>query len=193
MKKNNNMISILLIISFFGLLLIPFVTNKFHKEVIEKKEKLPKEVEKKIEEPVEEVIEPLEEKVENTQPVEEQTTPETPPETIKYTCPNGYNQIGTKCTHIMEANRKCPPNTTAYTDREIDRDRYCINQSEGIESDSEKCPYGYEVVRITNKGKPDKYYCYHLYEKIYTCEDGYDLSGTTCTKTIIANVEKDTY
>lgn len=35
-------------------------------------------------------------------------------------------------------------------------------------------------------GSPDKYECHLLYKKYYQCQDGYNLNGTKCSKTIDA-------
>lgn len=124
----------------------------------------------------------------NTQPVIPPVQPITPPEpVITYSCPNGYILEGTKCKMEIDANYVCPNNTHDYANDNIPRDKYCVNLSEGYETE-EECPSGYEVMRIIGFGIPDQYKCLPLYDKIFTCDEGYSLNGTKCIKLIDATI-----
>ena len=111
------------------------------------------------------------------------------PPVITYTCPEGYVLNGTKCTSTINANYVCPPNTHDYGSADIPRDTYCINLSEGYEIDTDSCPSGYGILAIIGFGVPDKYKCFPLHNKIYVCDDGYQLNGTSCIKEIDASIE----
>lgn len=113
--------------------------------------------------------------------------PATNPEpVITYYCPDGYTLNNTTCTSTIAANYVCPPNTTDYSSNDIPGDTYCVNLSDGYDSDTDSCPDNYGVIAIISFGAPTYYKCLTLYKKIYTCNDGYTLNGTTCTKTINA-------
>ena len=120
----------------------------------------------------------------NNVPVE----PVVPP-VITYTCPEGYVLNGTKCTSTISSNYVCPPNTHDYGSADIPRDTYCINLSEGYEIDTDSCPSGYGILAIIGFGVPDKYKCFPLHNKIYVCDEGYQISGTSCIKEIDASIE----
>ena len=106
------------------------------------------------------------------------TTPSKP----TYSCPSGYTLSGTTCTSIINANYVCPDGTHDSVDNK------CINLSEGYETEEgETCLSGYTEVKIISLGGPDKYKCYPLHSKIYTCPDGYSSHQTSkCIKTINA-------
>ena len=80
----------------------------------------------------------------------------------------------------------CPPNTTDYSDDSIPRDTYCVNLSEGYDTEN-GCPSGYGEIKMIILGGNDKYQCLPLHEKIYACDDGYLLDNNKCIKTIDAN------
>ena len=274
MNNKNKIISIILIVLFFLLLMIPLIKIKSNKEVLDDKEDISKEVEKDIKEPVQDIVidddkkeekeqvkeEEIikEDKKENTivskennskkketvkkpnnninnnqtnsdnnisnynqnnnssitQPsvVEDNKKEETVsnnttnnsnnnntnnnvpvepvvPPVITYTCPEGYVLNGTKCTSTISSNYVCPPNTHDYGSADIPRDTYCINLSEGYEIDTDSCPSGYGILAIIGFGVPDKYKCFPLHNKIYVCDDGYQLNGTSCIKEIDASIE----
>lgn len=102
--------------------------------------------------------------------------------TITYYCPDGYILNNTTCTSTIAANYVCPSNTTEYTTK------YCVNLSDGYESEDGNCPENYGSIDIIGLGTPTIHKCLTLYEKTYTCDDGYVLDGTNCIKTINAQV-----
>ena len=102
--------------------------------------------------------------------------------TITYYCPDGYVLNNTTCTSTIAANYVCPSNTTEYTTK------YCVNLSDGYESEDGNCPENYGSIDIIGLGTPTIHKCLTLYEKTYTCDDGYVLDGTNCIKTINAQV-----
>lgn len=102
--------------------------------------------------------------------------------TITYYCPDGYVLNNTTCTSTIAANYVCPSNTTEYTTK------YCVNLSDGYESEDGNCPENYGSIDIIGFGTPTIHKCLTLYEKTYTCDDGYVLDGTNCIKTINAQV-----
>lgn len=106
----------------------------------------------------------------------------TPEPTITYYCPDGYVLNNTTCTSTIAANYVCPSNTTEYTTK------YCVNLSDGYESEDGNCPENYGSIDIIGLGTPTIHKCLTLYEKTYTCDDGYVLDGTNCIKTINAQV-----
>ena len=106
------------------------------------------------------------------------------PVTVTYSCPEGYILNGTKCFSTVDANYVCPPNSTDYSNNDIPRDKYCVNLSQGYESETDSCPSGYGLVSIISFGGPTKYSCLPLLEKIYTCDEGDILEGTKCIKII---------
>lgn len=106
----------------------------------------------------------------------------TPKPTITYYCPDGYVLNNTTCTSTIAANYVCPSNTTEYTTK------YCVNLSDGYESEDGNCPENYGSLDIIGLGTPTIHKCLTLYEKTYTCDDGYVLDGTNCIKTINAQV-----
>ncbi len=106
----------------------------------------------------------------------------TPEPTITYYCPDGYALNNTTCTSTIAANYVCPSNTTEYTTK------YCVNLSDGYESEDGNCPENYGSIDIIGLGTPTIHKCLTLYEKTYTCDDGYVLDGTNCIKTINAQV-----
>lgn len=106
----------------------------------------------------------------------------TPEPTITYYCPDGYVLNNTTCTSTIAANYVCPSNTTEYTTK------YCVNLSDGYESEDGNCPENYGSIDIIGFGTPTIHKCLTLYEKTYTCDDGYVLDGTNCIKTINAQV-----
>ena len=106
----------------------------------------------------------------------------TPEPTITYYCPDGYVLNNTTCTSTIAANYVCPSNTTEYTTK------YCVNLSDGYESEDGNCPENYGSLDIIGLGTPTIHKCLTLYEKTYTCDDGYVLDGTNCIKTINAQV-----
>ena len=63
----------------------------------------------------------------------------------------------------------------------------CISFADGYETDTEACPDGYVLIRISNWGPtPDTYNCYKLYNKTISCPYDYLLNGNSCIKTIPA-------
>ena len=106
--------------------------------------------------------------------------------TITYSCPSGYTLNGTKCTSIIDANHVCPENTYDYSNEGIPRDTYCVNLSEGYQSDTNSCPDNYGVIAVLGFGTPTTYQCLPLHEKIYTCPEGYSLDGSKCTSIVEA-------
>ena len=121
----------------------------------------------------------------NTNPT---PTPEPTPEpepVITYYCPDGYSLEGTECTSIISADYICPTDTHDYSSEDIPRDTYCINLSEGYETE-DSCPEGYGSLAIISLGAPTVNKCFPLHRKIYVCNDGYNLNGTNCIRTINA-------
>lgn len=120
------------------------------------------------------------------QPAQQQPEPQTPPTpTVTYTCPDGYQLNDKKCTSTVDPNYECPSGLTEYAG-----DR-CINFSEGVETETESCPDDQGLLKMLGWNGPEsnKYYCYPLYDKVYTCDDGYSLTNNKCVKTIDA-IEK---
>ena len=117
-----------------------------------------------------------------TTPVQEQ------PKEPTYSCPEGYNLNGTICTQTIDANYECPENTHDFSDGIIPSNTYCINLSEGNPTEEETCPEGYGRVKQISLGGPSTYNCFPLHKKEYKCNDGYNLNGDKCSKTINANV-----
>jgi len=119
-------------------------------------------------------------------------TPEPTPEpepVITYYCPDGYSLEGTECTSIISADYVCPTDTHDYSSEDIPRDTYCVNLSEGYETE-DSCPEGYGSLAIISLGAPTINKCFPLHKKIYVCNDGYNLNGTNCIRTINAEKEK---
>ena len=147
----------------------------------EEKKEEPKKEEPKKEEPKKEikpVTPPKPKTEENNTPDPE---PVTPTPTIEYTCPNGYTINGNKCTITTNATLQCPEGTV-----EGGEPSGCFKFSEGIEVEGTTCPAGQVGLTIIGWGTPDKYMCHPSYNKVYVCEDGYEINGTKCTKTIDA-------
>ena len=48
-------------------------------------------------------------------------------QTITYSCPSGYSLNGKKCISVINANYKCPENTTDYSNEGIPSNTYCVN------------------------------------------------------------------
>ncbi len=124
----------------------------------------------------------------NNTPTTQEPTP-TPEPTITYYCPDGYTLSGNKCTHTVAANKGCPQNTHDYSNDGIPRDTYCVNLSDGYETEDNSCPSGYGIISVIGFGTPTTYKCLKLYKKVYTCENDYILNGTNCTKTIDAQTK----
>ncbi len=199
---------ILLIILLFTIISVNKQSNKIemdNNKTTEKNEKI--EIENDDEEKQEEEELPTEENPTTTQTTTTTTTTvrtttttrkttkaTTRPTTTttkpasSYSCPNGYTLSGTKCTSVINASYECPPNTYDYSNEGIPRDKYCVNLSEGYDTDSTNCPSGYGSIQVISLGSETKYRCIPLHEKRYTCPDGYTLSGTKCTKTIDATL-----
>lgn len=118
-------------------------------------------------------------------------TPEPTPEpepVITYYCPDGYSLEGTECTSIISADYVCPTDTHDYSSEDIPRDTYCVNLSEGYETE-DTCPEGYGSLAIISLGAPTINKCFPLHKKIYVCNDGYNLNGTNCIRTINAETK----
>ena len=111
-------------------------------------------------------------------------TPDPEP-VITYYCPDGYSLEGTECTSIISADYVCPTDTYDYSSEDIPRDTYCVNLSEGYETE-DTCPEGYGSLAIISLGAPTINKCFPLHRKIYVCNDGYNLNGTNCIRTINA-------
>ena len=109
-----------------------------------------------------------------------ETVPPPPEPVITYSCPEGYQLNGTQCIQTIAARRECPAGTTEYSNT------YCINLSEGSDSDSDSCPNGYGVLTIIGWGTPDTYQCFPLHEKMYVCDDGFQLNENQCIRLIQA-------
>ena len=102
----------------------------------------------------------------------------TKPSKPTYSCPSGYELKGTKCVDTIAA-EGCP----GMVDRGGDM---CIIFSEGHEVEGTSCPSGEIGLRISSFDGPDKYECYLIHKKHYSCPSDYVLSGAVCTKTIDA-------
>ena len=102
----------------------------------------------------------------------------------QYYCPDGYSLHNTTCSLTVNATLVCPENTHEYGSGGVSG---CINFSEGVQTETESCPSGYGLLKMTSIGSPDKYYCYPIHSKIYHCENGFTLSNGKCTRTINAN------
>lgn len=116
----------------------------------------------------------------NTQPTQP-VNPPAPP-TPTYSCPNGYELNGTTCTEVIAANEICPDGMWPSIGD------YCINPSDGIETQGDTCPDGYTILGHSSLGAPTYYLCHKLYDKSYACDNGYTLNNNLCTKTIPATV-----
>lgn len=172
---------------------------------IEEKIEIPEEKEEKIEVPEETEepkVEEKKEEVKKEEPKKETTKPSTPTKptkpseptkpttptqpttpTVTYTCPNGYTLNGTKCSITVDAVLDCPSGKHSSSDGNLSG---CIDFNEGFET-QDSCPSNHiQIKMITLDGTPSKYYCYPVHPKVYTCEQGFTLSGTKCTKTINA-------
>ena len=155
----------------------------------EQKTEEPKKVEPKKEETKKEATTPPKKKTDKpkttTEPKKEETTPKEPVEPstppVSYTCPSGYTLNGTKCSTTVNATLECPSGTN-----EGGEPQGCFKFSEGYEVEGTTCPKGQVGLLQISLGSPDKYFCYPSYNKVYTCEQGYTLSGTKCIKTIDA-------
>ena len=125
----------------------------------------------------------------NTNPTPTPTPDSTPePEpVITYYCPDGYSLEGTECTSIISADYVCPTDTHDYSSEDIPRDTYCVNLSEGYETE-DTCPEGYGSLAVISLGAPTINKCFPLHRKIYVCNDGYNLNGTNCIRTINAEI-----
>ena len=107
-------------------------------------------------------------------------TPVTPPKSITYSCPDGFELQGTDCYQTFAATHICANGMTSI-------DSGCINFSEGIETPEETCQNGYYGLSMISLGQPSKYYCYPIHEISFTCPEGYNLNNMLCTKVIPAN------
>lgn len=99
-----------------------------------------------------------------------------------YSCPNGYQLNGTKCVETINAKYGCPSGMHESVNN------MCIKFDEGYEVNKEhKCPSGETMIHMTGfMGTADKYECYPLHKKEYSCPSDYILGGEKCTKTINA-------
>ena len=105
------------------------------------------------------------------------------PVTITYSCPDNYQLNGTKCYTSKIATQVCPRGTTEYAYNGLSG---CVILSEGIETVDGTCPSGQGLIKEIHLGGPDVFKCFTLYDKEYTCDDGFTLSGSNCIKTIDA-------
>ena len=121
-----------------------------------------------------------------TQPTTEPVIQPTQPPQPTYSCLENYTLNDNKCTITIQANYVCPENTTDYSNIDIPSDTYCVNLSEGFETETESCPPNHGLIKMISLGGPDKYECLPLHNKIYTCDEGYTLINNQCTKTIDA-------
>lgn len=99
-----------------------------------------------------------------------------------YSCPDGYKMSNKKCIKTINAEYVCPSGM-----HESDNNM-CISFSEGHEANEEHdCPSGETMIKTLGfMGTPEKYNCYPLHKKVYSCPSDYVLNGTVCTKTIDA-------
>ena len=122
------------------------------------------------------------------------TKPTTSKTTIKvtqttkptYKCPDGFTLNGTTCTRTINASASCPENMHATT---TENGEYCINLSEGYDTEEDSCPNGYVSIAVISLGAPTKYHCHPLHEKIYTCPEDYNLNNKKCNKTVDATIK----
>jgi FtsZ-interacting cell division protein ZipA len=119
----------------------------------------------------------------NTNNKTSNNTSNKPSNTITYKCPSNYRLDGTNCIHEVNANRDCPKGLAGPV-----KDNKCINLSDPnkYETKEDNCPSTHYFLAMTSLFEDPKYYCYPLYDTIYTCEDGYTLNGNKCIKVIKA-------
>ena len=108
--------------------------------------------------------------------------------TINYYCPDDLVLEYNKCVATVDANYTCPLNTIDYSSDGLPRDTYCVNLNDGYETSSDSCPENYGIMAVISIGKPTVYKCLVLYNKSYTCNDGYELNGDKCIKKMDAEI-----
>jgi len=101
-----------------------------------------------------------------------------------YSCPADYILSGTQCISSYPATTSCAEGTHLYSDGTING---CVNINEGyyVEEDA-SCKEGYGMLMIVSLFEPNKYKCLPVYQSILTCNDGYSLQESTCSKVIPA-------
>ena len=105
-----------------------------------------------------------------------------------YTCPEGYNKVGTKCTKestgaTIDAVPQFGPDKVTTTDAKISDGTEKTVYIDYIKTKVDTkytCPEGYTLngsycIKYTDATA-------HTGQTTYTCPNGYTLSGTTCTK-----------
>lgn len=96
-------------------------------------------------------------------------------------CPTGFTEAVGKCTHVINAGPNCAslhPNGQW----KLQGDGMCHHPVESpSEPNYEICPEGYELIQAPVRSK-----CKKTVDKVasYSCPAGYNLSGTSCFKTI---------
>ena len=101
---------------------------------------------------------------------------------ITYSCPEGYHLHETQCIMKKEAISSCG-DMAPYSYENLSG---CIVLSEGTNSLDGTCPDGQGILEEIHLGSESTYKCYTIHPKMYSCEDGFQLSNHLCVKTIDA-------
>lgn len=142
------------------------------------------ETPEKVEEEKEKDIEKEEVPSSNSNtPVSRDPVPSNPTPTVTYHCPDGYSLEGTKCKITTNIQTICPDGYWDY------QDGLCINvnSNDSYEvQENETCAEGYGYLTLSQLFGPSTYHCYPVTSKIYTCPDGYQMTGDSCIQIIDA-------